>query len=86
MSHRRAKRLRTVIDVKGRAYSNEYKPFETHFVLNPLKPRQGHYVINPIRYTESSVRVSYKTYKKLHRENKFWKLPTLKQMHGSPWQ
>ena len=70
MSHRRAKRLRKSLNVKRRAYSNEHKTFETHFVLNPLKPLHGHYVINPIRYTESSVRVSYKTYKKLHRENK----------------
>lgn len=86
MSHRRAKRLRTVLDVKGRAYSNEYKPFETHFVLNPLKPLQGHNVINPIRYTEGSVRLHYKKYKKLHKENPLWKLPTIKQIHGSPWQ
>lgn len=81
MSHRRAKRLRKSLNVKRRAYSNEHKPFETHFVLNQLK-----YVINPIRYTESSVRVSYKTYKKLHRENKHWKLHTLKHLHGSIWQ
>lgn len=86
MSHRHAKLLRKIIDVKGRAHLNEYKPFETHFVLNPLKPLQGHYVINPIRYTESSVRVFYKSTKKLHRENKFWKLPTLKHLHGSIWQ
>lgn len=81
MSHRRAKRLRKVLDVKGRVYSNEYKPFETRFILNPLKPLQGHYVIKPIRYTEGSVRLQYKKYKKLH-----WKLSTLKHMHGSLWQ
>lgn len=81
MSHRRAKRLRKVLDVKGRVYSNEYKPFETHFILNPFKPLQGHYVINPIRYTEGSVRLQYKKYKKLH-----MKIPTLKHMHGSLWQ
>lgn len=86
MSHRRAKRLRKYFDVKGRAYSNEYKPFETRFILNPLKPLQGHYVINPIRYTESSVRLQCKKYKKLHKENPLWKLPTLKHMHGSLWQ
>lgn len=86
MSHRRAKRLRKILDVKGRAYSNEYKPFETRFVLNPLKPLQGHNVINPIRYTESSVRLQYKKYKKLHKENPLWKLPTLKHLHGSIWQ
>lgn len=74
MSHRRAKRLRKYFDVKGRAYSNEYKPL------------QGHYVIKPIRYTESSVRLQYKKYKKLHKENPLWKLPTLKHMHGSLWQ
>ena len=70
MSHRRAKRLRMIIDVKGRAYSN---------VLNQSLP-------GPVHYTEGSVRTQYKTYKKLHRENKFWKLPTLKQMHESIWQ
>jgi len=59
MSHRRAKRLRKILDVKGRAYSNEYK---------------------------SSVRLQYKKYKKLHKENPLWKLPTLKHMHGSLWQ
>ena len=85
MSHRRAKRLRTVLNVKGRAFTDTYKPFETRFVLNPLKPLQGHYVINPIRYTESSVRLQYKNTKKLHRENKHWKLPPLKHMHGSLW-
>lgn len=85
MSHRRAKRLRTVLNVKGRAFTDTYKPFETRFVLNPLKPLQGHYVINPIRYTESSVRLQYKKHKKLHKENPLWKLPTLKQMHGSLW-
>lgn len=85
MSHRRAKRLRKSLNVKGRAYSNEYKPFETHFVLNPLKPLQGHYVINPIRYTESSLRLHYKKTKKLRREGKLWKFPPLKHMHGSIW-
>jgi len=86
MSHRRAKRLRKILDVKERAYSNEYKPFETRFVLNKSLPGQGYKVINPIRYAESSVRLQYKKYKKLHKENPLWKLPTLKHMHGSLWQ
>lgn len=55
MSHRRAKRLRKILDVKGRAYSNEYS-------------------------------LQYKKYKKLHKENPLWKLPTLKHLHGSLWQ
>lgn len=86
MSHRRAKRLRKSLNVKGRAFTNTYKPFETRFVLNKSLPGQGYNVINPIRYAESSVRLQYKKYKKLHRDNKFWKLHTLKHLHESIWQ